>query len=43
MPAQTSDLLVLGDVEGARRTGELAESDRDALDAIAQDEQRELQ
>ena len=42
MPTQTTDLLLLEDVEDARRTSEHAESDRDALPAIAQDEQRKL-
>jgi hypothetical protein len=35
MPTQTTDLFLLEDLEDAGRTSELAESDRDALRAVA--------
>jgi hypothetical protein len=35
MPAQTDDLFLLDDLEDAGRTGDLAQSDRDALHAVA--------
>jgi hypothetical protein len=35
MPAQTSNLFLLEDLEDTRRTREIAESDRDALRAVA--------
>jgi hypothetical protein len=35
MPAQTTNLFLLGDLEDAGRTSELAESDLDALHAVA--------
>jgi hypothetical protein len=35
MPAQTTNLFLLEDLEDAGRTSELAESDLDALDAVA--------
>jgi hypothetical protein len=35
MPAQTTNLYLLGDLEDAGRTSELAESDLDALHAVA--------
>jgi hypothetical protein len=35
MPAQTTNLLLLEDLEDVGRTSELGESDRDALHAVA--------
>jgi hypothetical protein len=35
MPAQTSDLFLLEDLEDVGRTSELAERDLDALNAVA--------
>jgi len=35
MPTQTTDLFLLEDLEDAGRTSELAESDLDALHAVA--------
>ena len=35
MPRQTTDLFLLEDLEDAGRTSELAESDLDALHAVA--------
>jgi hypothetical protein len=35
MPAQTTNLYLLADLEDAGRTSELAESDLDALHAVA--------
>jgi len=35
MPAQTTNLFLLEDLEDVGRTSELAESDRDALAAVA--------
>jgi Domain of unknown function (DUF6875) len=35
MPTQTANLFLLEDLEDVRRTSELAESDRDALQAVA--------
>jgi hypothetical protein len=35
MPAQTANLFLLGDLEDSSRTGKLAESDLEALQAVA--------